>query len=275
MSFRLTALLLWLFLAFMGINAKEAPKALANDATQLSAQPKAATWLERTHDFGLIDEDGGKVSCTMRLVNTTDSALSIIEVRPGCGCTAVQYPKQPIEQGETASLTLVFNPRGRPGRFSKGVAVRLSCQPSRTSLIVEGTVRASDATLNRRFPTLAGPLRLSNHLLPLGEVAKDSSRNGILTAYNASSDTLSLASIDVAAPLSVQFTPATLPPGEECRIMVTFDASKCNDCMGVTEIPLRVSATPVNPTESSTMSVARVTVVANVRERLSTDFSAF
>ena len=275
MSSRLTALILWLFLAFMGINANEAPKALANDVTQLSGQPKAATWLERTHDFGLIDEDGGKVSCTMRLVNTTDSALSIIEVRPGCGCTAVQYPKQPIEQGDTASLTLVFNPRGRPGRFSKGVAVRLSCQPSRTSLIVEGTVRASDATLNRRFPTLAGPLRLSNHLLPLGEVAKDSSRNGILTAYNASSDTLSLASIDVAAPLSVQFTPATLPPGEECRIMVTFDASKCNDCMGVTEIPLRVSATPVNPTESSTMSVARVTVVANVRERLSTDFSAF
>lgn len=275
MSFRLTALLLWLFLAFMGINANEVPKALANDATQLSGQPKAATWLERTHDFGLIDEDGGKVSCTMRLVNTTDSALSIIEVRSGCGCTAVQYPKQPIEQGDTASLTLVFNPRGRPGRFSKGVAVRLSCHPSRTSLIVEGTVRASDATLNRRFPTLAGPLRLSNHLLPLGEVAKDSSRNGILTAYNASSDTLSLASIDVASPLSVQFTPATLPPGEECRIMVTFDASKCNDCMGVTEIPLRVSATPVNPTESSTMSVARVTVVANVRERLSTDFSAF
>ena len=272
MSSRLTALLLWPFLAFMGINANEA---LANDATQVSAQPKAATWLERTHDFGLIDEDGGKVSCTMRLVNTTDSALSIIEVRPGCGCTAVHYPKQPIEPGDTASLTLVFNPRGRPGRFSKGVAVRLSCQPSRTSLIVEGTVRASDATLNRRFPTLAGPLRLSNHLLPLGEVAKDSSRNGILTAYNASSDTLSLASIDVAAPLSVQFTPATLPPGEECRIMVTFDASKCNDCMGVTEIPLRVSATPVNPTESSTMSVARVTVVANVRERLSTDFSAF
>ena len=211
----------------------------------------------------------------MRLVNTTDSALSIIEVRPSCGCTAVQYPKQPIEQGDTASLTLVFNPRGRPGRFSKGVAVRLSSQPSRTSLIVEGTVRASEATLNRRFPTLAGPLRLSNHLLPLGEVAKDSSRNGILTAYNASSDTLSLSSIDVAVPLSVQFTPATLPPGEECRIKVTFDASKCNDCMGVTEIPLRVSATPVNPTESSTMSVARVTVVANVRERLSTDFSAF
>lgn len=275
MSLRLKALLTWLCFTFIGITATEATEAPKAEATHPSEQPKAATWLERTHDFGTIDEDGGKVSCTMRLVNTTDSALSIIEVRSSCGCTAVHYPKQPIEQGDTVSLTLVFNPRGRPGRFSKGVAVRLSSQPSRTSLIVEGTVRASDATLNRRFPTLAGPLRLSNHLLPLGEVAKDSSRNGILTAYNASADTLSLASIDAAAPLSVQFTPTTLPPGEECRIMVTFDASKCNDCMGVTEIPLRVSATPVNPTESSTMSVARVTVVANVRERLSTDFSAF
>ena len=274
MSIRLKALLTWLCFTFIGITATEATEAPKAEATHPSEQPKAATWLERTHNFGTIDEDGGKVGCTMRLVNTTDSALSIIEVRSSCGCTAVHYPKQPIEPGDTSSLTLVFNPRGRPGRFSKGVAVRLSSQPSRTSLIVEGTVRASDATLNRRFPTLAGPLRLSNHLLPLGEVAKDSSRNGILTAYNASTDTLSLATIDAPASLSVQFSPNTLPPGEECRIMVTFDASKC-DCMGVTEIPLRVSATPVNPTESSTMSIARITVVANVREHLSTDFSAF
>ena len=57
--------------------------------------------------------------------------------------------------------------------------------------------------------------------------------------------------------------------------MVTFDASKCNDCMGVTEIPLRVSANDAAPTETYTMSIARITVVANVREHLSTDFSAF
>ena len=147
MSIRLKALLTWLCFTFIGITATEAPKA---EATHPSEQPKAATWLERTHNFGTIDEDGGKVGCTMRLVNTTDSALSIIEVRSSCGCTAVHYPKQPIEPGDTASLTLVFNPRGRPGRFSKGVAVRLSCQPSRTSLIVEGTVRASFSFYNTK-----------------------------------------------------------------------------------------------------------------------------
>ncbi|MGN1246453.1 MAG: DUF1573 domain-containing protein [Muribaculaceae bacterium] len=237
--------------------------------------PQSATWLERSHNFGVIDEDGGKVACSMRLANTTDSAISILEVRATCGCTAVHYPKQPIEPGDTAVLTLVFNPHGRPGRFSKGVTVRLSGLPSRTSLTVEGTVRASQYTLNSRYPSLAGPLRLVNHIVAIGEVAKDGSRNGILSAYNASPDTLRLEAIDVPDPLCVQFSHPILPPGEECRIMMLFDASKCTDCIGVTELPLKISATPINPGEGSTMSIARITVVANVREHLSTDFSAF
>ena len=130
MSIRLKALLTWLCFTFIGITITEATEAPKAEATHPSEQPKAATWLERTHNSGTIDEDGGKVGCTMRLVNTTDSALSIIEVRSSCGCTAVHYPKQPIEPGDTASLNLVFNPKGRPGRFSHGVAVRLSSQPS-------------------------------------------------------------------------------------------------------------------------------------------------
>ena len=93
MSIRLKALLTWLCFTFIGITATEAPKA---EATHPSEQPKAATWLERTHDFGLIDEDGGKVGCTKRVVNTDDSALALIEVHASCGCTAVHYPKHPI-----------------------------------------------------------------------------------------------------------------------------------------------------------------------------------
>ena len=72
-------------------------------ALAATAAGDAATWLEREHDFGMIDEANGKVACTMRLVNTTDSMLSIIEVRPSCGCTAVRYPRQPIAPADTAA----------------------------------------------------------------------------------------------------------------------------------------------------------------------------
>ena len=140
MSLRLNALLLLLFLAFMGINAKEATKALANDATQVSAQPKAATWLERTHDFGLIDEDGGKVGCTMRLVNTTDSALSIIEVRSSCGCTNPEFPTRPIAPGKKAKIKVKFNPAGGKGGFRKTIIVKTNGREKRTSLYIEGSI---------------------------------------------------------------------------------------------------------------------------------------
>lgn len=236
----------------------------------------AATWLEREHDFSLIDEDNGKVACTMRLVNTTDSLLSIIEVRSSCGCTAVKYPRQPIAPGDTASLTLVFNPHGRPGAFAKSVVVRLSQPPMRSSLIVRGTVRASVGTLAGRYPSLAGPLRLSNHIAPMGEVLKGSKASAILTGYNASADTLCLSTDSLPEGMEVHFSPQLLPPGHECHIMFSLLTEHyAATQQGVMELPVVVVATPLHPTPQSTMSRARVAVVVNLRNSRSSHFSAF
>ena len=49
-----------------------------------AAQPQA-TWLERQHDFGVILEENGKVSCDIRLVNTGDEPLLIIKAQAACG----------------------------------------------------------------------------------------------------------------------------------------------------------------------------------------------
>lgn len=245
-------------------------------ALAATAAGDAATWLEREHDFGMIDEANGKVACTMRLVNTTDSMLSIIEVRPSCGCTAVRYPRQPIAPADTAALILVFNPHGRPGTFAKSVVVRLSQPPMRSSLIVRGTVRAAESTLAGRYPALAGPLRLSNSLAPMGEVQKGRTASAIISGYNTSTDTLSLSADSLPAGIAVQFAPQLLPPGEECHIVLSLDSSKHAGLQqGVLELPIAVVATPLHPTPLSTMCRARVTVVANIRNSLSSTFSAF
>lgn len=236
---------------------------------------ESALWLEREHDFGVIEESGGKVSCMMRLVNTCDSAISILDIRATCGCTAVKYSRSPIAPGDTSVITLVFNPYGRPGEFAKSAIVRLSAPPTRNSLILRGTVKASGRTLDRRYPTIAGQLRLSNHILPIGEIAIGSAHDGILSAYNSGNDTLRLSAHNIPHPLSVKFSPELLPPGREGRISVTFDASKCPDSIGVQEYSLSIAATPLHPTDSSTMSTTKLKVVANVRRQLSTGFSAF
>ena len=74
-------------------------------------------WLEQQHDFGTIQEVDGKVSTTMRLVNTGDSALVITRVQSTCGCTATDYTRQLIVPGDTGMVTLTYSPVGRPGEF--------------------------------------------------------------------------------------------------------------------------------------------------------------
>ena len=86
-------------------------------------------WLSEVHDFGLISEDDGKVSCTFRLVNVGDTALIITSVRTSCGCTASEFDRAPIAVGDTSSVTVTYNPARRPGSFSKEIHVFTNAKP--------------------------------------------------------------------------------------------------------------------------------------------------
>lgn len=77
-----------------------------------------------THDFGVIHERGGTVYCEMKFKNVGDKPLVILNAKAECGCTGVQYPKQPIMPGDTGVIKIGYNPFGRPGAFKKDVKVQ-------------------------------------------------------------------------------------------------------------------------------------------------------
>ena len=91
-------------------------------ALAATAQPQV-TWLERQHDFGVFREKDGKVTCDMALVNTGNAPLIVVKAIAGCGCTGISYPESPIAPGDTASVSISYNPSGRPGQFSKEVLI--------------------------------------------------------------------------------------------------------------------------------------------------------
>ena len=136
-----------------------------------AAQPQA-TWLERKHDFGVILEKDGKVTCTMRVVNTGNEPLLIVKAQAGCGCTGINYPEAPIEPGDTALVGISYNPSGRPGEFSKEVIIHTNTIPRRTTLEIVGDVIPTDATLDQRYPLRAGALRVSQGFVPFGDIEK-------------------------------------------------------------------------------------------------------
>jgi len=68
-----------------------------------------------THDFGTI-EQGTHVEHVFKFTNTGEVPLVISSAKGSCGCTVPQYPKEPINPGETGELTVKFNGSGQNQR---------------------------------------------------------------------------------------------------------------------------------------------------------------
>lgn len=166
-------------------------------------------WLNRDYDYGMIAERDGKAESLFRFVNKGSEPVSVLSVKPTCGCTASDYPRRPIEVGDTAVIRLVFNPEGRPGKFHKEAKVRLSSTKETLLLHITGNVIGESETLNKLYPYTCGTLKLKQALFPLGTVKKGEVRTLVLTALNQSID-----SIDVTLEDKPNYIKAICVPGK-------------------------------------------------------------
>lgn len=189
-------------------------------ACSASAQ---VTWLETSHDFGTFDEDKGKVTCTMRMVNTTSDDVVIISVKPTCGCTAGDYPKNAIAPGDTAVISLTYNPFGRPGKFSKNVIVRTSAEP-RVVLTISGNVIGAKNTVSTLYPYEVGDLKLKNMLVPMGKMAKGTVRTATISAYNAGTDSVNISFDNLPKHITAIAYPDCLGPSDIAGITVYYNS---------------------------------------------------
>lgn len=92
------------------------------------------------HDFGTIKEADGPVTHVFVITNTGDAPLIVISANAACGCTTPIIPREPIKPGESAEIKVKYDPKGRPGEFSKNVRVKLNTKDGRTSLKIKGVV---------------------------------------------------------------------------------------------------------------------------------------
>lgn len=106
----------------------------------------------KVHDFGVIKEKDGKVSHQFVLRNTGKSPVVISDVTAWCGCTTVGYTKRPVRPGESAKVTVTYNPLSRPGKFSKEVVVITGEGTTYTRLWVKGNVMAYQHPVREDYP---------------------------------------------------------------------------------------------------------------------------
>ena len=95
--------------------------------------------VDRTdHNFGTFSM-AEKQECIFRLTNTGNSLLVIHDVTTSCGCTKVEYGKEPVRPGESIELKVSYEAE-ESGRFSKVITVYANVKSSPVRLRIMGDV---------------------------------------------------------------------------------------------------------------------------------------
>jgi hypothetical protein len=124
---------LWVFALLFFWGCHKATKPLANK------KETAAIEFEKTeHDFGTLKQ-GGNGSYDFVFKNTGKEPLILTNVRPSCGCTASEWPKDPIPSGQSGRITVKYNTR-ITGSFAKSISVYSNAGPSPLVLLIRGKV---------------------------------------------------------------------------------------------------------------------------------------
>lgn len=89
---------------------------------QIVSEGPAIAFEEYSFDFGDIHQ-GDQVEHVFKFENSGNQPLIITNVQTTCGCTATDWPREPILPGGTESLKVKFNSAGKFGRQNKVITV--------------------------------------------------------------------------------------------------------------------------------------------------------
>lgn len=93
---------------------------------------------KEVHDFGKIKKMGDG-SCIFTFTNTGKEPLNLTNVKASCGCTTPFWPKEPIESGKSAEISVKYDTK-RIGKFSKTITVYSNAKTTMKRLKIMGEV---------------------------------------------------------------------------------------------------------------------------------------
>jgi len=218
------------------------------------------------YDFKNIYEANGVVSYEFEYTNTGKVPLILQNVHATCGCTSPEWTKEPVVPGQIGRIKVNFDPKNRPGPFTKTITVTSNAEPPVTTLTIKGTV--IPAKMEQLLKTFGykyaiGDLKLPTVHASFGDVLMGQDDTVSIPVVNTSPEkTLRPGFLKVPEYLSVKFVPDTLRPSEMGIIYFTFSSGRRNEWDYVIDrllLTLNGETVPSNA----------ITLTANVKE----DFS--
>ena len=108
-------------------------------AQEVSQDGAKIEFEKEVHDYGTI-KNGADGTCTFDFKNTGNQPLIISNAKGSCGCTVPSWPKEPINPGQTATITVKYDTK-RTGAINKSVTITSNAVNEPTKVIrIKGNV---------------------------------------------------------------------------------------------------------------------------------------
>ena len=197
-------------------------------AVVMMGQQPVLTFEKLEHDFGEVREEDGRVSAVFTFKNEGMAPLILNNVTASCGCTVPSWPREPIEPGQTSSITVTYNANGRPGKIDKKITVRSNASEPVQYLHIFGTVKAKQVKPASKYNIAVGDLRMKSKTLDLGAIKKGEMMSGELEYSNETqaAHTVELAISAADAGFIHQITLPTIQPNEVGKFIFALDTKK-------------------------------------------------
>ena len=191
------------------------------------AQKPVISFDEKSYDFGKVNEEDGKITHVFEFVNKGNSPLVINRAQAQCGCTTPVWTTSPIEPGKKGTISVTYNPQGRPNGFIKTITVYSNATEEQIQLTIRGEVIPKPTADNNAYPINMGGLGLKSKVVQMNNVDKGKIQERVLNVQNQSKVSIKPTIEGLPPYLTASFSPETLAPNQEGKITFSFDSKKC------------------------------------------------
>ncbi len=229
------------------------------------SQKAVINFEKKTFDFGKVNEDDGKITTVFAFKNEGNAPLVVNRVQASCGCTTPTWTKEPIEPGKTGSITVTYNPTGRPGVFTKTITVYSNAAEEQVVLIIRGEVIPKTAAENNPYPVNLDGLFAKTKVIQMNNVEKGKTQVRTLDIKNGTKGIAKPTVDKLPAYITYTVSPETLKPNEEGKITLTFNSKNCTQWGPISDNAYVNFANPKKANEAN-----KILIVSNIVE----DFGA-
>lgn len=207
----------------------------------MSAQEKfgnAVSFDRTVHDFGTVQLNSGALACTFTFKNIDSKPMAIYNIVTSCGCTTIDYPREPIMPGKSATIKVEYTNDEGPYPFDKSVTVQMSNYSKPIILRIRGVCVDKNKSLKDIYPESYGAFGLMKREFSLGTVDQGKSKSDEAYVANISGSSARISFTDVTPGLEISVSPNPIPANSTAKM--SFRVTCGDDMWGKTQF----SATP-------------------------------